>query len=273
MDIRACSKNSPTIICNRIDLWYTISASALKEWSQMTENDKSSKAPTVAYVPFKTFLSAIEMLEQGVPDNINRTVWSSFSGVTVGQVLGAFRFLGLINQDGTPTEGLHLVVDDAKNRKEQLRRIMTQSYTKLAKRDLEKMDLKSLQDIMREYEVTGATLQKAITFFLQLARYAEVPLSPYLLKQTRNVSGPRKRRTITPRNGQMEELEETQSIIQNQSGSSKTINLNRGINLTLRTSADVFKMSPEDRGFVLKLLDQIEDYEAQVKAQPEKVDF
>ena len=99
----------------------------------MTSNE-NSKTFTVAYAPFKTFLSAIEVLEQGVPDNINRTVWPSYSGVMISQVLGAFRFLGLINQDGTPTENLHVLVSDADNRKATLRGIIARSYTKLAKR-------------------------------------------------------------------------------------------------------------------------------------------
>jgi hypothetical protein len=236
-------------------------------------DNQNVKKLTVAYVPFKTFLNGIESLKQGVPSNINRTVFPSFSGLMISQVLGTFRFLGLITQDGTPTDELHKLVEDEPNRKALLKKIMVRSYEFLSKHDPAKMDLRSLQTAFSEYGVTGTTLKKAITFFLQLARYAELKLSPYLLQQTRNVSGPRKRRNATPRNGQMEEFEETQITVQNRSGSSRTINLNRGINLTLQTSADVFKMSPEDREFVLKLLDQIEDYEAQVKGQPEKVDF
>jgi hypothetical protein len=120
----------------------------------------------------------------------------------------------------------------------------------------------------------GATLKKAITFFLQLARYAELPLSPYLMQQTRNVSGTRKRRNPSTRASQDgEELSDEEQASTTQSGPSKTIKLTRGVNLTLRTSADTFQMSPEDRGFVLKLLAEIEEYENQIKAKPENVNF
>lgn len=224
-------------------------------------DNQNAKKLTVAYVPFKTFLTAIESLQQGVPSNINRTVFPSFSGLMISQVLGTFRFLGLIDQNGTPTEDLHKLVEDEPNRKTLLRKIIGRSYVPLAIHNLTKIDLRSLQTAFNDYDVTGATLKKAITFFLQLARYAELPLSPYLLQQSRNVSGPRKRRNAPARNGQMEELEEAQVIIHGQSGSSKTIKLNRGIVLTLGTSADTFQMSPEDRGFVLKLLAEIEEYE------------
>jgi hypothetical protein len=233
----------------------------------MADNENPKK-PTVAYVPFKTFLSAIESLKQGVPVNINRTVWPTYSGVMISQVLGTFRFLGLIQQSGVPTDDLHKLVDEEANRKALLRKLIVRSYTFLAKRDLTKMDLGSLQNAMREYDVTGATLKKAITFFLQLTRYAELPMSPYLLKQTR-VSGPRKRRNATSRTTQNGDDRADDFIVPPSSGPSKTISLNRGVSLTLQTSADTFQMTPEDRGFVLKLLDQIEEYEGRVKGQQE----
>lgn len=52
----------------------------------MKPNDTIKKL-TVAYAPFKTFLSAIQALEHGVPDTIDRTVWPSFSGVMQSQLL------------------------------------------------------------------------------------------------------------------------------------------------------------------------------------------
>jgi hypothetical protein len=236
-------------------------------------SEENPKKATVAYVPFKTFLSAIETLGHGVPDNINRTVWPSQSGVMISQILGAFRFLGLIQQDGTPTEDLHKLVEDEPNRKALLRKLVARSYTSLAKRDLTKLDLGSFQNAMREYGVTGATLKKAITFFLQLARYAEVPLSAYLQQQTRNVSGTRKRRNTSNRAAQNDDDEESEEIVPIVSlGPSKTINLNKGVTLTFQTSADTFQMAPEDRGFVLKLLDQIEAYEAELKAKKLETD-
>src|ERR1017187_9308938 len=225
-------------------------------------DNQTAKKLTVAYVPFKTFLTAIESLQQGVPSNINRTVFASFSGLMVSQVLGTFRFLGLMSQDGTPTDDLHKLVEDEPNRKALLKKIIVRSYAFLSKHDIAKMDLRSLQTAFAEYDVTGTTLKKAITFFLQLARYADLKLSNYLMQQTRTVMTTRKRRASTSRNEQDND-QGYRPIPPSQNGPSKTIDLNRGLSLTLQTSADTFQMSPEDRGFVLKLLDQIEDYEAQ----------
>ena len=232
------------------------------------KTDQQVKKPTVAYAPFKTFLSAIQTLEHGVPDTIDRTVWPSFSGVIQSQILGTFRFLGLIQPDGTTTPELKKFVAEESSRKEILRKLLERSYPEIMKKDPSKMSMGAFESTMREYGVTGATLQKADSFFLQAARFSDLPLSHHILSQTRAVS-PRKRKAaprlkqddgITTNNGDL------RSII---AGSTKTIMLNRGAKLTLQTSADTFQMAPEDRGFVLKLLDQIEDYEAQIKAKLE----
>ena len=39
-----------------------------------------------------------------------------------------------------------------------------------------------LEDEFKKYEITGATLRKAISFFLHAANFAEIPLSPYFGK-------------------------------------------------------------------------------------------
>ncbi len=229
------------------------------------KTQNTGKKQTVAYAPFKTFLTAIQALEHGVPDTIDRTVWPSFSGVIQSQVLGALRFLGLITPDGTTTPELKKFVTDESCRKEMLRKILERSYPEIFKRDPSKMSMGTLDSVMREYGVNGATLQKAKTFFLQAARFSELPLSNYILKQTRMVSG-RKRKYVSQR-AKAEDLGperngETPPVV---TGPTKTIALKNGITLTLQTSADTFQMNQEDRGFVLKLLDQIEEYEGQSK--------
>jgi hypothetical protein len=228
--------------------------------------ESTTKKPTVPYAPFKTFLSAVEALEHGLPNTIDRTVWPTFSGVIQSQILGAFRFLGLIQHDGTPTADLRKLVDEPANRKATLGKIIERSYPDVVKQGLTKMSMGNLGAAMRQYSVTGATLRKAISFFLQAVRYAELPLSPYILKQTRNVSAGRKRRapTVTPPKGHY--VSEITGIADNGSafgGPSKTIALEKGITLSLKTSTDTFNMSAADRKFVLQLLEQLEKYEAE----------
>lgn len=237
-------------------------------------DEPNDKKPTVAYVPFKTFLSALETLEHGLPHVIDRTVWPSSSGVIQSQTLGAFRFLGLIDSEGRPTPDLEKLVGDKDNRKAQLRRILERSYASLVKLDLTKMSAGSFDAAMREFGMTGDTHRKASSFFLQAARYAELPLSTYILKQTRNVSGVRRRRgptpTAQPKGQSVGDIKGVADNGRGLSGPTKTIKLDNEITLSLGTSSDTFQMTTQDRQFVLHLLEEMENYEGERASQVEE---
>ena len=57
---------------------------------------------------FKTFIE--DLHEHGVPSRIDRSVLTRFSGVVGTQLMHALRFLGLIEDDGRPTERLKELV-------------------------------------------------------------------------------------------------------------------------------------------------------------------
>lgn len=238
----------------------------------MTEEIKNKK-PIPAYVPFRTFLSALESLEHGVPNIIDRTVWPTYSGLYQSQTMGAFRFLGLIDDRGKPTDDLQKLVEDKDNRKTHLRRILERSYSALVKRDLTKMTPASFNAAMEEYGATGDTHRKVTSFFLQAAKYAGLPLSPYIIKQVKTA---RKRRSITPPNSKRLYVNEIKGVadtgVTPSAGPTKVIKLDRGVTLTLSSSADTFAMSTEDRAFVMKLLAEMEDYESKAKPQEDAME-
>jgi hypothetical protein len=227
----------------------------------------------VAYVPFKTFLTAIDALENGVPTTVDRSVWPSFSNATRSQLLIAFRFLGLTASDGKATPELERLAHDKENRKATLRKALERSYPELIKHDLTKMTMASLENQMRSYGVTGETYKKAVSFFLQAARYSGLPLSVFILKQTRAVSKGKKRRTTSAvpstteanQSGNSRAPEES-----NQRGPTKTMELRGGIFLTLSASQDMFRMGAQDRQFVLMLLEEMETHERMMNDNPGK---
>jgi Family of unknown function (DUF5343) len=229
-------------------------------------NTETEKKPTVPYVPFKTFLSAIDAIKDNVPANINRSVWPNISGVMISQILGAFRFLGLIHPDGRPTDELHaFAAAKESERKTMMTLWVLDNYKFATAKDLAKMDPSTLNREMRKFNVNGATLTKAITFFLQAARYAELPLSPYLTKKTRGPSQRKKKVQISrPSEGAVFSGMNPPTL----GGPTKTIELRNGGTLTLSATTDMFQMTSEDRGFVLKLLDSIEAYEKQQEGPP-----
>jgi hypothetical protein len=219
-----------------------------------TPADEPRHAVAAPYVPFKTFLSAVESFESGLPNQVDRSVWPSHSGATQGQLLGAFRFLNLIDDRGCPGAGLRELVEGRENRKRTLRRVLEKSYPELTSLDLSKASPRQLDDTVRQYGLTGATHRKAVSFFLQAANWAELPLSVLLRKKTRE-TGPRRRKEppAAPRAGT--------GTRPPPPGESKTIQLRSGGSLTLVTEFRFLELAREDREFVFGLLDQMAAYE------------
>ncbi len=115
---------------------------------------------------------------------------------------------------------------------------------------------------MEKYGVTGATKRKALTFFLQAAKYTELPLSRFLLSQTRSSSGIRRKKKIGPGEATVNGSGAPAPQSALNSGSTKTIELQNSVKLSLTVSADLFAMAAEDRKFVLSLVEKLEEYEA-----------
>jgi hypothetical protein len=213
----------------------------------------------VAYVPYRTFKSAIEQLEQhGLVNRIDRTLWPSFSGVIQSQLISAFRFLSLIEADGTPTDMLHQLVNDKDGRKASLRQLLKDAYPSLMAIDLTKATIGEFNDVMRGYELSPETTKKASSFFLQAAKDAELPMSKHILAKTRAV---RKRRAGNGRPREEANGSITSVIPRSSNGPARVIQLDGGITLTVATSADTFNMTKSDREFVAKILDLLDNYE------------
>ena len=228
--------------------------------TQMSRNsDTLSNTP--AYAPFKTFLNALESFRGTVPGQINRTVWPSFSGGTVSQLITTFRFLGLIDDDFKPTRQLGVLAgDNVAARQSELRQLLQRSYPEVIAIDLATATPKQLNEVFTEsYTANGATLQKAIAFFLHAAQYAELPLSQFLTRRR----GRRKRGTLAKaRNANgTEKLVELQFDPQPNQGTARTIQLASGGEIALRIQFDAFTVSQVDREFIFRLIDQLAAYE------------
>lgn len=227
----------------------------------MDNENGQSQSVLAPYLPFKTFLSSIEALEQGIPKKIDRTIWRSQSGLTQGQIMAAFRFFGLVDDAGSPTQTLHRLLDPNTDRKAAIAALLTHKFKSIVEHDLTKLTPRLLDEQMGAFGVTGTTRQKAVTFFLQAAKFADMPLSPYLQSQVRSV-GQRKRRI--PRKGEaLTVSDDAEGTVGTPPGSSKTVHLRAGGTITLTVSADVFALSADDRAFVFGLVDKLQAYESE----------
>jgi hypothetical protein len=223
------------------------------------QNGKKTTA-TVPYVAWKTFLSTLDSLASFMPDSIDPSIWGTFSGGVRSQLMSAYKFLGLIKEDGAPSPELRKLADDKEGRPAVMREVLRKSYTDLMKMDLSKATPNSFDAEMRKYGQDGETHRKAQAFFLLAAKYAGVPLSPLLLKRGSFISR-KKRGEGKSDNGSAGAPAQKVSVIANTPASTtKSFQLPDGTILTFGTDRDAMRMTSEDRKIVFGFLDQLEKY-------------
>ena len=225
---------------------------------------EESQAAAV-YVSWTTFKSALEQLAQGVPNIIDRSNFPGLSGGVQSQLLAGLKFLGLINEDGRPTNNLHaLAVPEESVRKEKLKEVLQQRYAALFALDLLKTTPNELSSTMgSSYNVTGDTKEKAIRFFLFAVTYVGIQVSR-LFGQVGAASsnGARTKRRITQKaKSATQTPDDDEDNPPASQGPKRIVNLKSGGSLTLAATVDFFSLSQDDRAFVFALIDQMDKYE------------
>src|SRR5579872_6179089 len=148
--------------------------------------------PIAPYLPFKSWNNSFDVFGQAIPPRIHRTIWRQ-SGLMQGLLLGAYRFFGLIDSEDKPTELLVRYATSSTDMRPMIMGdLLRVAYPEIMSHDLTAMTLPILYELIEKYNVSGATKKKAVTFFLQAAKFAKIPLSNFI--QTRT-SGPRRRRS------------------------------------------------------------------------------
>jgi hypothetical protein len=172
----------------------------------MSDQDQDRKLP--AYVSWKTFLSSLDTLSEGVTDQIDRTVFPNMAGGVLGQLKAAYKSLGLTNQDGHTQEVLRKLAEDKDHRKTLMQAVLKNGYPEMFKLDLAKSSPQMISDAMKKTGATGDTLERAI----------RLPLSSHLKgRKKRVVSSPKRTnggrgRQVTPRPDPLVEKKDTPQI-------------------------------------------------------------
>jgi hypothetical protein len=241
--------------------------------AQSVESMIEDAAPTgmpAAYLPFRTFMTAIEALEHGIPKQIDRTIWRSQSGIVQGQIMIALRFLCLVDDDDKPTPALQRFVDGKNKRPELVRALLHHSYRNLIDHDLTKMTPKMLDEAMEQYSVTGDTKKKAVRFFLQAAKFAELPMHPWLAGQIRNTTGRKPRRKMREIGSAPEEPQRAENNSSESQRDITSVDLKSGGKITLIVNVNVVTLSAEDRQYVFALIDKFKEYSQVLEAAKPK---
>jgi Family of unknown function (DUF5343) len=160
----------------------------------MLERARSSGTPPyTSYRTFKTFIE--DLREHGVPSRIDRSVLTRFSGIVGTQLMHALRFLGLIEDDGRPTERLKGLVKahGTSHWPETLLETLRDEYAPMFAIDLATATPSHFNEAFRRaFPAADAVVQKCVTFFLYAVNDAGVNISGRVLKG-------RKPRSLTPR--------------------------------------------------------------------------
>ena len=66
--------------------------------------ETAEKKPVPPYVAYKTLSNFVDRFKQGLPGRIDRGLMGSMSGAAQSQVTTALRYLGMISENGLPTQ-------------------------------------------------------------------------------------------------------------------------------------------------------------------------
>lgn len=156
---------------------------------------KTLSAPYTAFQSVKTALTQFK--EHGTPSRVDRTVLPTFSGAVSGQVVTSFKFLKLVDSNNSARPELEALVqavgtDEWPNA---LRTVLQSAYTPLLALNLDTASPSQFTELFRrEYPAAEEVGRKAMTFFLNAARDAEIKISPYILRNKKPRTNGNKRR-------------------------------------------------------------------------------
>jgi hypothetical protein len=236
------------------------------------DDAKTLSRSTAVYIPFKTFQTAVASLYQALPVKLDRSAWPSFSNLVQGQTLNAFKFLGLVDKDGSVQPVLKELVSenlDSSRFKSILADILKTKYGKVVALASQHGTIAQLQETMREYNVSGTTLDRAIRFWTEAARFSGVQY-PTSWKKARIAPGSSRRRKGIQTGISEGESGNNVGINSNQ-GYIKTIMLQGGIGaVTLSVSVNPIELSGKNRVWFYELVDKLNECPVDTAKDEEK---
>jgi hypothetical protein len=153
-------------------------------------------------VPYTVYATAINFLEKlkehPLPQKIDKSLMPNLSYATQPQLLAALKCMGLIADDGSPTAKMgRLVAADAKQRPAIIGEVVRETYPFLFVNgfDLKRATPEELDNKFKEAStVSGATVDKAVKFFIAAATEGGIALSPHLAQRKSSPSNGAKRK-------------------------------------------------------------------------------
>jgi hypothetical protein len=245
-----------------------------------SSGDRSSTKNVPVYLSFATFQAALSTLRtHGLPRKIDRTAWDSRSGADQTQILSAFKFLGLIDDNANTQPALDRLKEASPNSEEEkkiLGELLLERYSKVFEHDLRTATPGQLADAIGSYGATGTTKERALRFFIKAARFSGIPMSPRFVKVAASsaasaapANGASKTpSSVRPRrkkrgNGGTGAEPENPAIPAEHGTAMRTIALPTcGGTLTISGTFNPFALSGAERDLVYQIIDMMAGFEA-----------
>ena len=152
---------------------------------------ETPRAPLPAYVSWLKFRDCLEWLSgmNILPAQLDRSLWDSeFAGGTGGQLMLTLQWLRLLDSDLRPTQALEELkaAANTEEQKQRLRDIFRAVYGTELIDDIARMTPQMVNDKISSLGTTASTQRKAFSFFVNAAKYVDLPVPTTIAKRARN---------------------------------------------------------------------------------------
>lgn len=169
----------------------------------ITDTNTGAARVTAAapYMPGRTFTNMFEKYAtDGLPDVFDISFFGNISGSTIAQTRSTMRYFDLIDDQYAPTQMMRDLVDaDDETRKGMLKLMVEEKYSDALALS-QNATSGQLAKVFNERGLTGATVDKAISFYLHMLDYLGIPYSGHFKKRRPSSNGgAARRRKATPK--------------------------------------------------------------------------
>lgn len=251
----------------------------------MARDQETEEVLAAPYLSFTTFKNALDKLkEHDVPTQLdNNYLYTFLNGSNARLFIAALKFFDLIDGDRQPNEKLERLATDIDERKALLKELLRSHYPDVFRLDLERATNSQLDRALDSFKLSGDSKRKAQSFFVHACQYAGIPISRLITERSRTVVSRKQRKpssnatakaTSSP-DREVPTTEEPPSAPpaarREGAANTKTISLRSGGSVTLTVETNWFDVEPDERDFVLELIDKLKDYEQQLAESEDEV--
>jgi len=238
----------------------------------MEPESSTAKSFTPPYnISWSTFRSFLERIEPGtLPPAIDRSYLTKLSGNTQTYLMAALRSFELIGPEREVMPTLKELAKDSDGRPAMMADLLRSYYPEVVELGRNNATAGQLDEAFRKYNLAGNTLRKAATFYQHAAQYAGLPLSVHWNVRKAGSGHRDEASSKRPRTAASKPTGTTNQGIRTPTGDSRSLTLRSGGTVTLAVSVNLFDLSKTDRQFVLKLIDEMSEYDQEVDKQSQE---